>query len=718
MASIGTYKATFQTQNSIASASKQVSKSVSRISSNSSRETNGNTASYQAMRDRFQMDVASKAGAVRSLSVAKGYLGATISVLDSASDMLAKLQELAVFAANGMNTDADNKAINTESERLADRFHTLMSTASYKGIDIFRKNNGSGSAGAAANGSNLSFGVGAIDYDNLYDYTNPGLNVTQPGVKYEVKNPLTEAEKDAILAQTTGITRDQLVVGFQFTTTPAEENIGPGISTDDLYYMDGDGSVPFDAASTVVSDEIFNGGSLNVQFTDNGEGSDHFNLTNGDGTAGSIVVNGSVVSYRDANHGYIEIGEVVGQNTGTLQINFFEDASIPGTSNLLNGDFSNGSANWNLYNQRVDFGSSFTVNGITIPTPTDAEMVRPIHGNPPNNDNANSNRNSGTLSTAGGALNLDTGGMTIDSFGIYHGPAAVSDAFVASKGDFLKFDFSANGAGDDYHVAGYLVNTADNSITIAINDVDLINPPELNSTGKRIDGSTSVEVPDDGTYHFVFITGTYDKTGGTVAGASMTIDNIRAENPFDITDDVVQSVLRGINYSSSSNDQASVKDVRVTAATDGNVVSLVDDSKIFNTEFNGNIMIAPTRDLENEVSTGGSNNLGNNGQTKTSIVVEDVEIVQQRVNQARAIASSQFLTFENALDASTDLKYLFMQSNQGLGSINFSQETVQLTKQQMMEDVATAMHAQANLNQSGLLVLVEKLYLLDSSRLV
>ena len=129
-------------------------------------------------------------------------------------------------------------------------------------------------------------------------------------------------------------------------------------------------------------------------------------------------------------------------------------------------------------------------------------------------------------------------------------------------------------------------------------------------------------------------------------------------------------------------------------------------------------MIAPTRDLENEVSTGGSNNLGNNGQTKTSIVVEDVEIVQQRVNQARAIASSQFLTFENALDASTDLKYLFMQSNQGLGSINFSQETVQLTKQQMMEDVATAMHAQANLNQSGLLVLVEKLYLLDSSRLV
>jgi hypothetical protein len=315
-----------------------------------------------------------------------------------------------------------------------------------------------------------------------------------------------------------------------------------------LYYLDGDGSVKFDAQATVTSDANFNGGFLELKFTDSGEVSDDLTLVSGDGSAGTITVSGSVVSYIDAIHGAIAIGEIVsgsdGQDGKTLRINLYADASIPGTSNLLNGDFSNGNANWNLYNQRVDFGSNFTVNGLTIPTPSDAQMVTPIHGNPPNNDNATSNINSGNLSTAGGALNLDTGRMTIDSYGIYHGPAAVSDAFAATKGDYLKFDFNANGTNDDYHVAGYLVNTADNSITIAINDTDLINPPELNSTGKRISGSTSVVVPDDGNYHFVFITGTYDRTGGTVAGADMTIDNIRAENPYNIKNDIVQKNVK------------------------------------------------------------------------------------------------------------------------------------------------------------------------------
>ena len=369
-----------------------------------------------------------------------------------------------------------------------------------------------------------------------------------------------------------------------------------------------------------------------------------------------------------------------------------------GNGHKPNGDFSNGNANWNLYNQRVDFGSNFTVNGLTIPTPTDAQMVTPIHGNPPNNDNATSTINSGNLSTAGGALNLDTGGMTIDSYGIYHGPAAVSDAFAATKGDYLKFDFNANGTGDDYHVAGYLVNTADNSITIAINDTDLINPPELNSTGKRIAGSTSVVVPDDGNYHFVFITGTYDRTGGTIAGADMTIDNIRAENPYNITNDIVQKMLRSIKYSSSSNDQAAVKDVQIKLNNKGDVVSLTDTSKIFNSEFNGKIMLAPTKDLENAVSRGGSE--------RTNLVTYNIEVTQERINKARVYAASKYAAIEIAINTATDLRSQFKQATGTLSDINFSLESAHLAKKQMMENAAAAILAQANQSQEGLLMLV------------
>ena len=57
--------------------------------------------------------------------------------LDAASALLSRLQELAVLAGNDTNTDADLKAIDAEAEAIADEFHRLLSTAKYKGKDLF-----------------------------------------------------------------------------------------------------------------------------------------------------------------------------------------------------------------------------------------------------------------------------------------------------------------------------------------------------------------------------------------------------------------------------------------------------------------------------------------------------------------------------------------------------------------------------------------------------
>jgi flagellin-like hook-associated protein FlgL len=66
-----------------------------------------------------------------------GYLETGMRVLDAASGLLSRLQELAVLASNDTNTDADLKAIDAEAEALGDEFHRLMSTSKYKGKDIF-----------------------------------------------------------------------------------------------------------------------------------------------------------------------------------------------------------------------------------------------------------------------------------------------------------------------------------------------------------------------------------------------------------------------------------------------------------------------------------------------------------------------------------------------------------------------------------------------------
>ena len=701
MANIGISRASFHADLAVSDFSKSVNKSTQKLASAQTNSTNGNQSSRVAMTDTFRLDLAGKSAAIKSMSVSQSYLATTISVLDNASDMLARMYELAVLAANSSNTPTDNVAIDIETERLSDRFHAIMSSSQFKGKTIFKDSPNSLTMAAGGRGAQIEFGAGAVDYDAVYDYTNPGVNVTNPGTKYEVKRHLNNDEKDAIIAQTTGVTRDDLVVGFQFTTLEANQAPGPGVVTDDLYYLDGDGTVNFDALATVTTDEKFNGGYLELKFTDNGEVSDDFTLVAGDGSAGTFTINAGVITYVDPVHGAIQIGEIQsdGQDGSDLKINFYEDASIPGTSNLLNGDFSNGLNNWSTYLNRVNFGTNFNVNGVAIPTITDLQMAAVTYdegsGNPDpsvlRNDNVNLQGGQSMTPTVtvngAGRLELGTGNFNIDTgYGIVHGPAAVSDAFAATQGDILKLDYQAVAGGDDFHVAGYLIDS-NNQITLAINE-----------TGKNRGGTISVEVPTSDNYRFVFVTGTFDRSGGRAVGASMTIDNIRAENPYNITNDIVQKMLRSIKYSSSSNDQAAVKDVQIKLNNKGDVVSLTDTSKIFNSEFNGKIMLAPTKDLENAVSRGGSE--------RTNLVTYNIEVTQERINKARIYAASKYAAIEIAINTATDLSSQFKQATGTLSDINFSLESAHLAKKQIMEDAAAAILAQANQSQEGLLMLV------------
>ncbi len=50
-----------------------------------------------------------------------------------------------------------------------------------------------------------------------------GIDTTDPGIRYEIMDDLTETEKDVILSQTTGLSGDQLTVGSKFTTVGSSE---------------------------------------------------------------------------------------------------------------------------------------------------------------------------------------------------------------------------------------------------------------------------------------------------------------------------------------------------------------------------------------------------------------------------------------------------------------------------------------------------------------
>jgi flagellin len=123
------------------------------------------------MADTFRLDyVGTKAG-IKGAAVAMGYLETGMRVLDAASALLARLQELAVLGANETNTTADADAIDFEAEAIGDEFHRLMTTSTYKGKDVFVATAGSEYVSLGGRDAEMTFGIGDITYTELYDVT-------------------------------------------------------------------------------------------------------------------------------------------------------------------------------------------------------------------------------------------------------------------------------------------------------------------------------------------------------------------------------------------------------------------------------------------------------------------------------------------------------------------------------------------------------------------
>jgi flagellin len=169
MANIGTTTAFYKVESSLTRANNEVSKSMERLATGKQNANAGDRSSYVAMSDTFRLDfVGTKAG-IKGASVAMGYLETGMRVLDSASSLLSRLQELAVLGANDTNTVQDHEAINLEAEALGDEFNRLMTTSAYKGKNVFVDNASSEYVSVGGRNAEMTFGIGKITYTELYD---------------------------------------------------------------------------------------------------------------------------------------------------------------------------------------------------------------------------------------------------------------------------------------------------------------------------------------------------------------------------------------------------------------------------------------------------------------------------------------------------------------------------------------------------------------------
>ena len=215
MANIGATTAFYKVETSLTRANNEVSKSMERLATGKANANAGDRSSYVAMADTFRLDfVGTKAG-IKGASVVMGYLETGMRVLDSASALLSRLQELAVLGANDTNTVADSSAIDAEAEAIADEFHRLMGTSTYKGKSIFVDTAGGEYVSMGGRDAEMTFGLGKVKYQEMYIHNDDDDNSL---TDWDAETGLTGTDDRPAAGGVTagGLVTDVVMKGIQY----------------------------------------------------------------------------------------------------------------------------------------------------------------------------------------------------------------------------------------------------------------------------------------------------------------------------------------------------------------------------------------------------------------------------------------------------------------------------------------------------------------------
>ena len=666
MANIGATTAFYKVETSLTRANSEVSKSMERLATGKQNANAGDRSSYVAMADTFRLDfVGTKAG-IKGASVTMGYLETGMRVLDSASALLSRLQELAVLGANDTNTTADHEAINLEAEAIADEFNRLMTTSTYKGRDVFNETAGSLYVAMGGRDQEMTFGIGTIDYSDMYvdeARTIAGATVTTP--KAFGRAAATGLDVTAV----TALTPATLAAGKQFviTATPdaTEGNYAEGTEAGGKFFTD--------------TSAVFRG-----------ENSDGVAITNGDMEVGDVLVVDAAIVTGDFNADTdLILKEVVTGDLAFVAGESYTISSLGGSDGIVNttdGNFDDADVIGRAV-QAIENGDRLAV-GQTFTVDVDASVAEMAH--------LNSLTQGITFIKVSDTLN-DVAGPNKDAeFNLAHLP---SDAVVA-RGMGAASETGRSGSSGLDAEKTYIVRT----VGTAGNYSD-----DLGNKGGDIRAAASAlyrqnggdtEIPTSGVE--AIVAGDVIVLDSAVAGASldanMIIDEVNTTSTAFLAGQEYEIVSMG-----TSDGAVDISDFTDDAGAIGRASSDI---------ANGATLVQGTKftvDADASVTELAYLNALREGMTfrmSSDTLTKDIEAMQGLINTARVQAGSQYAALESAVNYTTDLTAQYELGYNTVHDVNFSMETAHLAKNQILQQAATAMLAQANSGQQGLLQLI------------
>ncbi len=241
-----------------------------------------------------------------------------------------------------------------------------------------------------------------------------------------------------------------------------------------------------------------------------------------------------------------------GSQTYNTQIRLLDDmAQFTNASFEDDGVNSVTATGWTIANSNVEMNGGTTIGTFVTPNDTLHPNIVPDPDFDPNTDPGKGGKtpdpdNDANVPYDGYALNspmtysstivadADAGsgsqslkltsssGNVERGYAVVRGSSVISDSGVdLTDGQSISFKWKAEGGSDAYDVFGYILNTATGDTQVILNETGASASVATNWATSTVQASAA------GTYKFVFVSGSWDATGGKALGAQLFIDDIK-----------------------------------------------------------------------------------------------------------------------------------------------------------------------------------------------
>ena len=452
-------------------------------------------------------------------------LQAAIAGMNTSLDISQRIRELAVQSHNGVYTDEDRSNLQLEVDDLVAELNKIATTTKFNDVNLL-----DGTYDRDMRVGNTNAEVVRVTIDGM------GINkhIEETSYAYGNSTQILSPLENATGNSTFNLKATSLGVG-EMNPVYLASTTASGVSSF---------TIPASSAGSTTSSSPF------YLTSDVAAGTSSFNIL----PQSNATNTSNTPEYLTSTNAEIRTASLSTTSSFT-------------TTGFNNGNFADGTATQNgnvvsipgwdihLENAFLD-GRPFDIGGFQAPTDNSypANFTQEINHLESNFQNTNIN----SFVQNGELILNQGGGSKSPGYHIARGPYVASqDAVSLEVGDSVSFEWFGLAGGDAYDVYGYLLNE-DTGATIT-----LLNDTSPTSSGSASWTTSSSTVNVAGNYKFVFIGGTFDRTGGLYSGNGLKLRNVDVQvaNPPPATE-----LTARVSVQAVESDQVRIASTLLTSA--------------------------------------------------------------------------------------------------------------------------------------------------------